>query len=384
MKLLDLTISVLTTGTAKKTLSNNWYNKGFETVFLILILSYTGYMSVEKFNLDFSGLNALISLIFSVFFIGMIFVALWKSIKEDSGSLIAFIVVLFYAFVLVMDPALQPDVTTKINQMDNGLVSLEYVFDRRFILTAETISMIGLLFFTFQCYKVAQENILFAFSRPKAKIIVALFSILIVSKPLYGLLGGSYSSFGIFTMLTLFVYSVQKYLLFYLNSEIKIANRSPVSFSKEYILEWLSIGAIIILLFFMDAPILVIGISVLFSLISMLMINYKSAYNNAVSILLTFFAVLYGLFLLIAVFLHKASYYFSTDAGAGALGFLILLMISFGFIYKDANKESKYKIVNRIRSNVRRHFFKNVVWTLILFAGYFFVNILFTSVPSYW
>ena len=384
MKLLDLTISALTTGTAKKTLSNNWYNKGFETVFLILILSYTGYMSVEKFNLDFSGLNALISLIFSVFFIGMIFVALWKAIEEDMGSFWAVIIVLFCAFIFVMDPSLQPDLETQIGQMDNGLVSLEYEFDRRFILTVETISMIGLLFFSFQCFKVAQENVLFVFSRPKAKIIVTIFSVLIVSKPLYGLLGGSYSSFGIFTMLTLFVYSIQKYLLFYLNSEIKISNRNPVRFNQEYTLEWLSIGAIIILLFFMDAPILVIGISALFSLISMLMINYKSAYNNAVSILLAFFATLYVLYFLIALFLHKASYYFSTDAGAGALGFLTLLMISFGFTYKEANKESKYKIVNRIRSNVRRHFFKNVVWTLILFASYFFVNILFTSVPSYW
>jgi len=141
--------AILHTGTADNVLDNRWYNSGIQNLIIFLIMFYTGYMSVEHFSVDTTGLSALVGLVFGIaVFVGFIGALAATGHKQDGA--LGVLLAIGFGFLVILEGSYVESVEDALDKMSNGLVSVNYSIDQGFILTAETLASIGIFLFALQ------------------------------------------------------------------------------------------------------------------------------------------------------------------------------------------------------------------------------------------
>ncbi len=395
MKFITNFVKFLKQGTKDNVLHDAWYNTGAQNIIILIILSFTGYSSLEYFQLDASGLKALFWIITIILGVILALIVFFTDNKVMSiyNRLFSFtdklMMAIFSLFLVFFNPDSLDFFDSSISSIKNGLITLDYSIDKSFILTAETIATIGLILFAYQCLQVAKYNNSIVLSRARGKFTLVFFTALLISKPIFSFSGGEYTSFGVFAVIALLAFSIQKYLLYYINSNNLSTNDKFINF-KNIIhknsfadeLNWISLISIGLLSWLMDVSYIFMGLFMLYAVISFVMYEFKSIYNNIITISLCIVTLLYSLVLMFISFIEKSIYFFQSISffdEKGTLTSEALFLIMFGLmpllfmlwlLFK-----SNFKIFNKYVMHTLKSFF-------YFWMGILVISIIFTTVPD--
>jgi len=246
---------------------DKWYIKEkIDINFLALGLSYAGILSLNiNFGIFFDGI--LNNILFSIF----------------SFIFIISIPILFLAAIAILALIIFTDFDT-LNSLELDYYLIEMI-----------VEMYLLLFIT-KCFFMAKEGGYAIIKHENWFIPILGISTIVIVKTFYTLVGftdygppGYYPSGYAYLLTTIMVFSLQQYLLYYINgnnekSEIKMVRDHDIG--APYVLGSISL---FLLVYILDLPQVYYIISSVYVLITYLMNSYKSIHNVGVDLVLICF-----------------------------------------------------------------------------------------------
>lgn len=213
---------LLSDGVVDHKLSNKIYNTSIPSYILLALIVFTSFLSVVNFSLDMSGLFLLLGS--SV----LVLVAVTLSFVLPGGLLGLVTMIIGAGFYLFGENESGSSVYRDITE--KSLVSVDYVIDKSYIITIETIALLSLFLFLYQSISIVKEQDIDN-RQPIYFVLYIVFGALLV-KSLYGIFGGEYESFALVIMLLVFSFLAQKTFIKYANVPI-VTEDTQNSFNSE-------------------------------------------------------------------------------------------------------------------------------------------------------
>jgi hypothetical protein len=255
-------------------LDGQWYNKGVETLVLGLIFVVLTIEAVINFSYIGALFHRIVIIAVAAPFVAFFLYIMGKSLPGIIAGLVMIGSTLHVASGLW---------STTVADMRDGF--LQFNLSPEYLFISESIASIGLILYGMRCFLILKNSNIQITEKTRVIGVVTFLGLLIISKTLYGLSGGIYTG-GIFHffLASVFVFSIQKHLLVYVNSYTCEQKTEQHTLSKLNRWPFATItGVCLLLLAFSVEPVFGVNAVLLtlgYALIHVVMWRYRPRYFN--------------------------------------------------------------------------------------------------------